>query len=35
MLMTQLQLFPGGGDALGVRGVKLVSRSSATSCSAR
>jgi uncharacterized membrane protein YfcA len=24
MLMTQLQLFPGGGDALGVRGVKLV-----------
>jgi uncharacterized membrane protein YfcA len=22
--MTQLQLFPGGGDALGVRGVKLV-----------
>ena len=23
MLMTQLQLFPGGGDALGVRGVKL------------
>lgn len=24
MLMTQLALFPGGGDALGVRGVKLV-----------
>ena len=24
MLMTQLELFPGGGDALGVRGVKLV-----------
>jgi uncharacterized membrane protein YfcA len=24
MFMTQLQLFPGGGDALGVRGVKLV-----------
>jgi uncharacterized membrane protein YfcA len=24
MLMTQLNLFPGGGDALGVRGVKLV-----------
>jgi uncharacterized membrane protein YfcA len=24
MLMTQLQLFPGGGDALGVRGVKLA-----------
>lgn len=23
-LMTQLQLFPGGGDALGVRGVKLA-----------
>ena len=23
-LMTQFQLFPGGGDALGVRGVKLV-----------
>ena len=24
MFMTQLELFPGGGDALGVRGVKLV-----------
>ena len=24
MLMTQLQLFPGGGEAIGVRGVKLV-----------
>jgi uncharacterized membrane protein YfcA len=24
MLMTQLELFPGGGDALGVRGVKLA-----------
>jgi uncharacterized membrane protein YfcA len=24
MLMTQLNLFPGGGDALGVRGAKLV-----------
>ena len=24
MLMTQLNLFPGGGDALGVRGVKLL-----------
>jgi uncharacterized membrane protein YfcA len=24
MLMTQLNLFPGGGDALGVRGIKLV-----------
>jgi len=24
MFMTQMQLFPGGGDALGVRGVKLV-----------
>jgi uncharacterized membrane protein YfcA len=24
MLMTQLELFPGGGDAIGVRGVKLV-----------
>ena len=24
MLMTQLQLFPGGGDALGVRGAKLI-----------
>ena len=24
MLMTQLELFPGGGEALGVRGVKLV-----------
>ena len=24
MFMTQLQLFPGGGDALGVRGVKLI-----------
>ena len=24
MLMTQLSLFPGGGDALGVRGTKLV-----------
>jgi uncharacterized membrane protein YfcA len=24
MLMTQMQLFPGGGEALGVRGIKLV-----------
>src|SRR3954470_22916225 len=24
MLMTQLNLFPGGGDALGVRGIKLL-----------
>lgn len=24
MLMTQLELFPGGGDALGVRGIKLA-----------
>jgi uncharacterized membrane protein YfcA len=24
MFMTQMELFPGGGDALGVRGVKLV-----------
>ena len=24
MFMTQLELFPGGGDALGVRGIKLV-----------
>jgi len=24
MLMTQLELFPGGGEAIGVRGVKLV-----------
>ena len=24
MLMTQLQLLPGGGDALGIRGAKLA-----------
>ena len=36
MFMTQLSLFPAGGDALGVRGVSCsIGDRRATSCSAR